>query len=102
MTLLMENTTAQCIAILSVYIIIISIIAVWITVSDKKAAKRHKWRVPESTLIFISAVGGSVAMYITMKAIHHKTKHPKFMVGIPVIIVLQILTAAALKYFAVI
>ena len=44
--------------------------------------------------MLISAIGGSVGMYLTMKKIRHKTRHPKFMVGIPVIIALQIALAA--------
>lgn len=53
-------------------------------------------RVPEKTLLIISALGGSIAMLITMRAIRHKTQHAKFMVGIPVIILLQCAAAVAL------
>ena len=67
----------------------VSLFAVIITVADKIKAKRGKWRVMESTLLIVAAIGGSVAMYLTMLLIRHKTRHPKFMVGIPVIIVLQ-------------
>ncbi|MCL2071914.1 MAG: DUF1294 domain-containing protein [Oscillospiraceae bacterium] len=41
-------------------------------------------------LFFVSAIGGSVAMLLTMRAVRHKTQHKRFMVGLPVIIVLQI------------
>ena len=64
--------------------------AVIITIHDKSAARRHKWRVRESTLLLVSALCGSVAMLVTMLLIRHKTKHAKFMVGLPVIIALQI------------
>ncbi len=67
----------------------ISLIAVVVTIVDKGKAKRGAWRVPESTLLILSALGGSVAMYITMLAIRHKTRHSKFMVGIPLILLFQ-------------
>ena len=73
-----------------VYLAIISVVAVAVTVADKIKAKTGAWRVKESTLLIISAIGGSVAMFITMQAIRHKTKHAKFMVGIPLIIAVQI------------
>ncbi len=71
--------------ILLVYLIIINIVAVLVTVHDKLAAKRRQRRVRERTLLLISALGGSPCMYITMLLIRHKTKKPKFMIGIPVI-----------------
>ena len=82
-----------------IYLTVISLISFIVTAWDKFCAKRDMWRVPEKTLLILSALGGSVAMYITMKTIRHKTKHPKFMVGIPVIIFLQAVAIAALIYF---
>ena len=86
-----------------VYFVVISVVAVCITIKDKKIAKKNEplvkkygktskkltRRVPERTLMTIAALGGSVAMLITMKKIRHKTQHSKFMVGIPIIILLQ-------------
>ena len=73
-----------------VWIGVLSLVAVILTVSDKIKAKRSAWRVPEATLLIVSALGGSVAMLLTMLLIRHKTKHLKFMLGIPIIILLQI------------
>jgi len=73
-----------------IYMLAISLLAVIVTIIDKKRAIKHKYRIPERTLIVISALGGSVAMLITMNIIRHKTKHLKFMVGIPIIIIVQI------------
>ncbi|MDR2525489.1 MAG: DUF1294 domain-containing protein [Oscillospiraceae bacterium] len=78
---------------LVIYLAFLSLFAVLITVRDKRAAKTGRWRTKESTLFLISAMGGSVAMLVTMKVIRHKTKHAKFMVGIPVMIVLQLAAA---------
>lgn len=85
--------------LLLAYVLIISLVAVGVTVYDKWAAKkRPKERTRESTLLLLSALGGSVAMLLTMLAIRHKTKHIKFMLGIPLIIILQIALIAALVF----
>ncbi len=73
-----------------IYIFVISLISIIFTMYDKLAAKHHRYRVPEATLMALSALGGSVAMYITMRLIRHKTLHYKFMFGIPAIIVVQV------------
>ncbi len=75
---------------LLLYFIIISAISVVVTILDKVAAWRRALRVPEAVLLLLAALGGSVSMFITMLIIRHKTQHPKFMIGIPVIFVLQI------------
>lgn len=71
------------------YMSVISLASIIMTVSDKRRAVRSRRRVPEATLIFFAVLGGSVAMLLTMFAVHHKTKKPKFMLGIPLIIILQ-------------
>ncbi len=87
----MELKTIYLTAAIALYILIISIVSVVMTVKDKSCAKKGKWRVPEKTLFILSALGGSVAMYITMKAIRHKTQHKRFMIGIPAIMIVQAL-----------
>jgi len=82
--------------ILIAYIFIISIIAVIITRRDKHAAAKNRRRTPEARLLWIAFFGGSAAMYITMRLIRHKTRHNKFMLGIPAIMLLQLLLAAAI------
>ena len=83
-----------------VYILIISVISISVTCYDKWAAKkRPEERTRESTLILLSALGGSVAMLLTMLGIRHKTKHIKFMLGIPLIILLQAAIALGLLFF---
>lgn len=79
------------------YLAAVSSIAVIMTVHDKSAAKRHRRRVPERTLFAAAALGGSAAMLITMVLIRHKTKHKRFMMGLPIIILLQ--TALAMVTF---
>ena len=83
------------------YIAVISLISIIVCIYDKKISKKNnvKLRIPEKSLFLWSAAGGSLAMYITMKLIRHKTKHPSFMIGIPVIFILQVALIAALVYF---
>ncbi|MDR3971247.1 MAG: DUF1294 domain-containing protein [Ruminococcus sp.] len=75
--------------LLLIYLVLINLVSIIVTISDKVKAIKRKWRIPESTLLLLSALGGSVSMYITMLIIRHKTKHPKFMIRIPVIFALQ-------------
>ncbi|MBE6562259.1 MAG: DUF1294 domain-containing protein [Ruminococcaceae bacterium] len=78
---------------LLIYLGAISLISVIVTVVDKINAKKHKRRVPESDLLLLGALGGSVLMYLTMLIIRHKTKHVKFMAGLPAIILLHAVLA---------
>ena len=82
------------------WVALISIISVIVCIYDKIAAKKlPRHRTPEKTLLLLSALGGSLAMYITMQIIHHKTQHKKFMIGIPVIMVIQIALIILYFYF---
>ena len=73
-----------------IYLVIINLLAVILTVFDKTSAKKGSWRISEKTLLIVSALGGSVAMLATMYVIRHKTKKMKFMIGIPLIILVQL------------
>lgn len=71
------------------YLVVINLISIIVTISDKSRSKKNKWRIKEKTLFTLAFLGGSISMYITMRIIRHKTKHLSFMLGIPAIIVLQ-------------
>lgn len=73
---------------------IISVISVAATIYDKAAAKTRKRRIPEATLMLLGAAGGALPMFITMKIIRHKTGHKKFMLGLPLLILLQAVIVA--------
>lgn len=85
------------------YITVISVITVIITVYDKKAAKKFpRNRVPENVLLALAIAGGSLAELLTMLKIRHKTKHLKFMLGLPVILIIQvIIILVTLNFLAV-
>lgn len=78
------------------YISIVWLISIFITIADKRAAKRHKRRVSEKSLFAFSIIGGAVPMYLTMLFIRHKTRHKRFMLGLPLIIIAQL--AAVIIY----
>ena len=84
----MENPV---LSIILCYFAIISLISMIVCIYDKKVSKKNRveLRTPEKTLLLLSALGGSVAMFITMLIIRHKTKHVKFMLGIPLIMIAQ-------------
>lgn len=81
------------------YILAVSALSAFVTWMDKLAAKKHMWRIPEKCLFLLSALGGSASMYITMRLIHHKTKHKRFMIGIPCILLAQIAAIGLYLYF---
>ena len=85
------------------YIALVSLCSIVVCVRDKRVSKKNdvKLRIPEKSLFIWSILGGSLAMFITMKLIRHKTKHVSFMVGIPLIFVLQVALVAALVYFGI-
>ena len=58
---------------------------------DKRKAKKAKWRIPESSLILLALLGGSIGAWLGIKAWRHKTQHAKFHIGIPLIISGQII-----------
>ena len=72
------------------YIVIINILIFIVYGIDKLKAKKGKWRIPESTLLLLAIIGGSIGAWFGMKVWHHKTKHKKFKYGIPLIIILQL------------
>lgn len=78
---------------LYIYLAVINILAVILTIYDKSAAVHDRWRVRERTLMLVSALGGSVGMFLTMLIIRHKTRKPLFMIGIPVIFILELIIA---------
>ena len=86
--------------ILIAYVAVISVISVIVCFYDKKISKFNRvgLRTPEKWLLILSALGGSLVMFITMLLTRHKTKHLKFMLGIPIIMVIQAAAIFALFY----
>lgn len=85
--------------IILLYLLAVNLVAVILTIYDKKCAQRGRWRVSETTLLSVSAFGGAVGMYITMRRIRHKTQKKKFMLGIPVIFLSELAAAVFIYFF---
>lgn len=68
---------------------------------DKQKARRNKWRIPEKTLFGFALLGGALGGYLGMKLFRHKTLHPLFYIGLPTVLILHALLAAALFYYGV-
>lgn len=81
------------------FIILMSLIAFAAFGVDKGRARSRRWRIPEAALLLLAIFGGSPGAWIGMLFFHHKTRKPKFAVGIPVILVLQITGICAIYWF---
>lgn len=79
---------------------IMSVISSCAAFTDKYRAKKGGRRIPEKTLMLLGFFGGAAAQYITMRLIHHKTKHNKFMIGLPVFMLIHTAIIIALIYIA--
>ena len=75
---------------LAIYLLFINIVSVIFCVADKKSAIKNTRRISEKSLFTLALLGGALAMYLTMLKIRHKTLHKRFMIGLPLIIILQI------------
>ena len=72
------------------YLTIINAIAFLLMLTDKANARKKFWRIPERVLFAAAVLGGSVGILLGMYLARHKTKHPKFVIGIPVILAVQV------------
>ena len=84
--------------ILFFWLLFINCVSIFVTIHDKRAAQRGAWRVPEKTLFALCVLGGCPGVYLTMRTIRHKTKHKRFMIGIPLIFAGQLALCAWLFY----
>ena len=75
------------------YLLLINAVGFALMLIDKWKAKHNRWRIKEATLMTVAALGGSVGSLLGMYTVRHKTKHIKFTVGIPLILVAQIALA---------
>ena len=82
-----------------IYLIAINMIAFFLYGLDKWKAKQAKWRIRESTLLGIAAIGGSVGALLGMKIWHHKTQHKQFQYGVPLILFVQIVLIVLIWYW---
>jgi uncharacterized membrane protein YsdA (DUF1294 family) len=77
----------------AIYLLIVNAIGFLLMLIDKRKAIRHRWRIPEKTLFLTAAIGGSVGSIMGMYTFRHKTKHLQFTLGMPAILIAQLVLA---------
>lgn len=77
--------------LLSYYIVFINLLGIILMFLDKIKAVKNRWRISENTLMFTALIGGSLGCLIGMYTFRHKTKHKKFTIGIPLLLIANIL-----------
>lgn len=75
--------------IVLIYFILINIFGFALMGVDKYKAKKHLWRIAEKTLFLVSILGGSIGTLAGMYTFHHKTRHWYFVIGMPLILIVQ-------------
>ena len=93
--------TQRTLYIVLTYLAVINIVTFVLYGIDKWKAKRSKWRIEESVLLWWAAAGGSLGALLGMKAWHHKTLHKKFTWGLPAILIAQVAIVGAIIYYMV-
>ena len=81
-----------------IYLLVINLIGFYMMWSDKKRAKWGKWRIPEQTLFIVTALGGGIGTIAGMYIFRHKTKKLKFTIGLPALVILEIILVIYLKF----
>lgn len=71
-------------------LVAINLVAFFAYGIDKRRARHHKWRIPESVLLGLAAFGGGLGSYAGMRVFHHKTNHRKFIILVPVLMIAQV------------
>jgi uncharacterized membrane protein YsdA (DUF1294 family) len=77
----------------AIYLLIVNAIGFLLMLIDKRKAIRHRWRIPEKTLFLTAAIGGSMGSIMGMYTFRHKTKHLQFTLGMPAILIVQLVLA---------
>lgn len=81
-----------------VYLLLMNLAGMLSMGIDKQKAKKGAWRIPERTLFLIALLGGSLGSILGMQVFRHKTRHRQFVIGMPIIAVLQISLLVVLQY----
>lgn len=79
--------------VLFLYLLTMNALGLLVMLADKRRAQKNRWRIPEATLMTIAALGGSLGSLAGMQLFRHKTRHRKFTLGIPAILLAQIALA---------
>ena len=80
-----------------IYLLLINAASFTLMLVDMYKAKKNLWRIPEATLLGFAMIGGSFGALLGMRLVRHKTRHPRFYIGLPVLFVIHILILAFLS-----
>ncbi len=85
--------------LLDLYLLLINAASLFLMLIDKVKARKNHWRIPERTLLTVAAIGGSLGAVLGMNLFRHKTKHPKFSIGLPCILAVHIVLLVLLHSY---
>lgn len=75
--------------LLQIYLLIVNAAGFLLMLIDKWRAKKNLWRIPEKALLGIAFIGGSLGIFLGMRTVRHKTLHPQFSLGVPIMLAVQ-------------
>lgn len=82
-----------------IYLLIINLIGFYMMWSDKRKAKKGKWRIPEQSFFIVTALGGGIGTIAGMYKFRHKTQKLKFTIGLPTLVILEIILVLYLIFW---
>ena len=77
-------------------LLLINAAGLLVMLADKEKARKNLWRIPEATLLTVAALGGSIGVLAGMYLFHHKTRKPKFFIGVPLNLTVQLIAVLLL------
>ena len=87
-------------ATIGIYLGIVNIWGFVFMWMDKRRAERNIWRISEFSLFIPAFFGGVLGCILGMRLFHHKTRHPKFVIGMPIILIIQVALACWLIFLS--
>lgn len=85
--------------VLWIYLGIINVITFFVYRADKQKARKKQRRIPEKTLFTWAVFGGSAGAFAGMRFFRHKTNKPRFYIGVPTTLMIQIIVILILYRF---
>lgn len=82
---------------LNFYLLVINALGFALMLADKQKAIHRRWRIPEWMLMTVAALGGSIGSLLAMNAFRHKTRHPVFTLGVPLLAVIHLVIYTLLQ-----
>jgi len=93
LVMLIGSWLSKELALLLLGLLLLNTYAFFLAWKDKRAAKKHAWRVPEASLWTVAILGGAVGLWLAMLLFRHKTKHLSFRIGVPAVFGMHVLLA---------